>query len=76
MNQLRHFIKDTKSKNLTDKQIKQLYEWEKNDPDMSKTCEDCYGPKTNPSADLCYKCALKKAKSMGKTITIEQYNRG
>lgn len=41
---------------------------------LANHCEDCGGKKTRKDADLCYKCAKKKAKTLGiKNLSYERY---
>ena len=50
--------------------VKEIDRW------MARHCEDCGGNKTRRDADLCFKCAKKKAKSFGKRLSQEEYDYG
>jgi len=39
----------------------------------SQYCFECEGKKTNPAADLCFKCAKKRAAAHGHKLTEEEY---
>ena len=53
--------------------VKRILSWEEED---EKYCAGCDNKKSRLDADLCYACAKKKARRLGKMLTREDYEYG